>query len=109
MVVEVNGRRFQVTVPELKVANGGATPVRRVAPSVARASGNDITSPVQGTVIRVAAEAGARVAQGDVIAVVEAMKMENDIRAHRDGTLASIEVAVGAKVGAGGIVAVLAE
>ncbi|MDN5748207.1 MAG: hypothetical protein L0H64_06825, partial [Pseudonocardia sp.] len=63
--------------------------------------GDDVTAPMQGTVVRVAVVEGALVRRGDLVAVVEAMKMENPVTAHKDGTLAGLAVAPGASVGQG--------
>ena len=60
-----------------------------------------IASPMQGTVLKIAVEAGAEVSPGDVLVVVEAMKMENEIVAHHSGTVEAVEIAVGDQVSAG--------
>jgi len=121
LVAEVNGRRFAVKVhgwPEAAavgngVARNGSAPRRgpaRRASAAAKpaADGPELPSPVQGTVVRVVAAAGANVRQGDVILVVEAMKMENEVAAHRDGTLEAVLVETGAAVKAGDPVARIA-
>jgi acetyl-CoA/propionyl-CoA carboxylase biotin carboxyl carrier protein len=113
IVAEVNGRRVTVTLPaELAVRSAGPAPARR--PSSKRGGsahhspeggGDAVIAPMQGTVVKVAVSVGDSVAQGDVVAVVEAMKMENPIPAHKAGVVKSINVEVGGAVTAGGVVA----
>jgi biotin carboxyl carrier protein len=62
------------------------------------AAGNDVISPMHGVVVEIPIATGAKVAEGDVVAVIEAMKMMNEIRAHRSGSVATIHVAPGATV-----------
>jgi acetyl-CoA/propionyl-CoA carboxylase biotin carboxyl carrier protein len=62
---------------------------------------------MQGTVLKIAVEAGARVEQGALIAIVEAMKMENEITAHKAGTIAELPISVGASVASGDALAVI--
>ena len=64
-------------------------------------------SPLQGTVFKVAVEKGAEVAEGDLICVIEAMKMENEITAHRSGKVEELNVVEGASVGCGDVLAVI--
>jgi acetyl-CoA/propionyl-CoA carboxylase biotin carboxyl carrier protein len=66
-----------------------------------------LTSPIQGTVLKVAVEQGAAVEEGALIAVIEAMKMENEITAHKAGTVAELPIAVGASVATGDTLAVI--
>ena len=109
--VEVGRRRFEVRVSGRQ--NGtAATPraarARRARPAAATDAGGDsLTSPMQGTVLKIAVEAGARVEPGTLIAIVEAMKMENEITAHKAGTVASLPIAVGASVATGDVLAVI--
>jgi acetyl-CoA/propionyl-CoA carboxylase biotin carboxyl carrier protein len=116
VVVEVNQRRFTVRLPEGIIANGnGAAPGSKPAAkrkggsgkAAAAAAGPDLTSPIQGTVIRVPVEAGQAVTQGTIVCVVEAMKMENEIVAHRDGTIAAISVTPGTSVTIGAVLATI--
>jgi acetyl-CoA/propionyl-CoA carboxylase biotin carboxyl carrier protein len=119
VIAEVNGRRFVVRLPEAFAAsdNGRTRPAaarRPGAPSGpggavggAGDSGETLTSPIQGTVLRVPAEAGQAVRRGDVICIVEAMKMENELVAHRDGTIAELRVAPGATLRIRDVVAVI--
>ena len=109
VVVEVDGRRVEVTLPG-DLAFGGAAGgnIRKKAKSRTRkaaagasASGDAVTAPMQGTVVKVAVEEGQEVAAGDLVAVLEAMKMENPVTAHKDGKVESISVAAGDAVSQG--------
>jgi acetyl-CoA/propionyl-CoA carboxylase, biotin carboxylase, biotin carboxyl carrier protein len=114
--VEVSGRRFAVTVigppPAAGAANGAAParkPARRErAAGGAGSGGDELPSPLQGTVLKVAVEPGASVDEGALICVIEAMKMENEITAHKAGTIKDLPIAVGASVASGDTLAVIA-
>ncbi len=107
--VEVNGRRFEVRVyraaapnkrpPKLSESRGAGT----IAPD----GSESIVSPIQGTVLSVAVEQGSTVRAGDVICVVEAMKMENEISAGRDGTVTQLQVKAGETIESGGLIAII--
>jgi acetyl-CoA/propionyl-CoA carboxylase biotin carboxyl carrier protein len=110
-IVEVNGRRLTVAIHggvALKPVEGrngnGARPAKRSGFSGKRraATGNTLESPIQGTVIRLDVTKGQEVAAGDLLCVVEAMKMENEVVAHKAGTITSLHVAKGAMVQIGG-------
>jgi acetyl-CoA/propionyl-CoA carboxylase, biotin carboxylase, biotin carboxyl carrier protein len=117
--VEVSGRRFDVNVIGPPFAGGGGAagpgngaaarkPPRRDRKSGGAGGGGDtLASPMQGTVLKIAIEAGATVEEGTLICVIEAMKMENEITAHKAGTVAELPVAEGASVGAGDTLAVI--
>jgi acetyl-CoA/propionyl-CoA/long-chain acyl-CoA carboxylase, biotin carboxylase, biotin carboxyl carrier protein len=114
--VEVSGRLFDVKVIGEAVAGGApaaANPGRkppkreRKAGGGASASSESLPSPLQGTVLKVAVEQGAEVAEGDLVCVVEAMKMENEITAHRAGKVTSLNVAEGASVNSGDTIATI--
>jgi len=110
--VEVSGRRFEVTVSGApSAASNGATPVRAERKQRERTkagpSGDVLTSPMQGTVLRVVVEAGAQVEEGALVAIIEAMKMENEVTAHKSGTVTELPIAVGGAVGAGDPLAVI--
>jgi acetyl-CoA/propionyl-CoA carboxylase biotin carboxyl carrier protein len=62
---------------------------------------------MQGTVLRIAVEAGAQVQQGTLIAIIEAMKMENEVMAHKSGTVTELPISVGAAVASGETLAVI--
>ncbi|TKR26583.1 ATP-grasp domain-containing protein [Cellulomonas hominis] len=110
VVVEVGGKRLEVVLPAalaLRAGRGRAAAAgpRRSAPrrTAGRpaASGNALTSPMQGTIVKVAVGEGDTVAEGDLVVVLEAMKMEQPLVAHRAGTIASLAADVGGMVAAG--------
>ena len=106
--VEVDGRRFDVTLP-VGIGSGGAstaTSARRsgTRKTTAAATGASLVAPMQGTVVKVAASEGDTVSEGDLIIVVEAMKMEQPLNAHKSGTIAGLIVAQGETVTAGTVV-----
>jgi acetyl-CoA/propionyl-CoA carboxylase, biotin carboxylase, biotin carboxyl carrier protein len=119
MVAEVDGRRYQVRlrIPAsqaggVTAASPAASPKRRrerrgAGGSSGQASPESVVSPMQGTVLRVAVEVGQTVAQGDVICIVEAMKMENEVVAHRPGEVKRLEVEAGQPVQADQLIAVV--
>jgi acetyl-CoA/propionyl-CoA carboxylase biotin carboxyl carrier protein len=113
--VEVSGKLFDVKVIGEAMA-GGAAPAaggkkppkrERKAGAGGGASSESLPSPLQGTVLKVAVEQGAEVAEGDLICVIEAMKMENEIVAHRAGKVEELKVAEGAAVSSGDVLAVI--
>jgi acetyl-CoA/propionyl-CoA carboxylase biotin carboxyl carrier protein len=85
---------------------GGAKKPKRSSAKKAGAasSGDSVTSPMQGTIVKVAVEEGQTVAQGDVIVVLEAMKMEQPLKAHKAGTVTGLQAEVGATVTNGAVV-----
>lgn len=112
VVVEVGGKRLEVVLPAALALRAGrgraAAGPRRAAPRRAggrpgavAASGNTLTSPMQGTIVKVAVGEGDVVAEGDLVVVLEAMKMEQPLVAHRAGTVASLVAGVGGMVAAG--------
>src|SRR6478736_2328837 len=107
-VVEVEGRRFTVRVlepeqPWRELARRRAERVR-----AGGGGGSDaVVSPMQGTVLSVAVAAGDEVASGDVLCIVEAMKMENEVRAHRSGTVTQLSVETGQPVATGQVICVI--
>jgi acetyl-CoA/propionyl-CoA carboxylase biotin carboxyl carrier protein len=112
VVVEVGGKRLEVVIPAgLSLGRGrgngaGARrPVRRApTKSASQASGTMLCSPMQGTIVKVAVADGAQVVEGDLVVVLEAMKMEQPLLAHRAGTVTGLAAGVGASVGAGGVI-----
>jgi len=107
VVVEVAGKRLEVTLPgTLSVGTAAPAkkgPAKRKASGKAgaAASGDSLTSPMQGTIVKVAVEDGAQVEAGDLIVVLEAMKMEQPLNAHKAGTITGLAAAVGEVVTAG--------
>jgi acetyl-CoA/propionyl-CoA carboxylase biotin carboxyl carrier protein len=106
-IVEVNGRRLKVAIhggvairpAGVTQGNGAKAPKRAGLGGNKRgATGNVLESPIQGTVIRLEASEGQEVAAGDLICVVEAMKMENEVVAHKNGRIAALHVSKGAMV-----------
>jgi acetyl-CoA/propionyl-CoA carboxylase biotin carboxyl carrier protein len=115
--LEVNGKRGAVRLNGADGADPGPAPVAD-APRAARSahrrgarsgagSNGALNSPIQGTVLRVAVEAGAQVSAGDLVCVVEAMKMENEITAPRDGTIQELAIKAGQTVRIGEKLAVI--
>ncbi len=114
VVVEVAGRRLVVSLPaELTQglagpAGGGAAvggkPRKRGGGSAATVSGDAVTAPMQGTVVKVAVSEGDTVSKGDLIAVVEAMKMENPVTAHKPGTVTGLQATQGSSINQGTVV-----
>jgi len=110
VVVEVDGRRLEVSLPgQLAFGDdGGATkapPRRRGAgKGGAKVSGDAVTAPMQGTIIKVAVSDGELVSTGDLVVVLEAMKMENPVTAHKDGTITGLSVESGSSVSQGTVI-----
>ncbi|WP_399344250.1 acetyl/propionyl/methylcrotonyl-CoA carboxylase subunit alpha [Umezawaea sp. Da 62-37] len=106
VVVEVGGRRLEVSLPgDLALGGGGgaktaakAKPRKRAGGGGAAASGDAVTAPMQGTIVKVAVEEGQVVAAGDLVVVLEAMKMENPVTAHKAGTVTGLAAAAGSTV-----------
>ena len=117
VVVEVGGRRLEVSLPGgLALGNGGGSadagairkkpkPRKRGAHAGAAASGDAVTAPMQGTVVKVAVEEGQTVAVGDLVVVLEAMKMENPVTAHKEGVITGLSVEAGAAITQGTVLA----
>jgi len=111
ITVEVGGKRLEVVVPAAlglpRRAGSGSDSAERVRGasrgrrSVTVGSGDTLTSPMQGTIVKIPVSDGERVSAGDVIVVLEAMKMEQPLTAHKDGTVTGLAVAVGQTVSAG--------
>ncbi|HEY5198321.1 MAG TPA: acetyl-CoA carboxylase biotin carboxylase subunit [Solirubrobacteraceae bacterium] len=119
--VEVSGRRFDVRVigrpptgPAIQsspAAGGpaGRRPARRErSAAVGQSAGDELRSPMQGTVLKVAVEVGAVVEQGALVAIIEAMKMETEVVAHKAGKISELPIAAGGSVAQGDTLAVIA-
>jgi len=112
VTVEVGGRRLEVVLPAglagigAPASAGAAKKPRRSAGKKvgAAASGDAVTSPMQGTIVKVAVAEGDQVAEGDVIVVLEAMKMEQPIKAHKAGTVSGLAAEVGSGVTNGEVI-----
>lgn len=113
--ITVNGTAYDVAVEELggsaaPAASIPAAPAAQAAPAPAASSAAGsitVTSPMPGKILAVKASVGQAVKKGEVVLILEAMKMENEVVAPEDGTIASINVAVGSAVEAGDTLATL--
>jgi acetyl-CoA/propionyl-CoA carboxylase biotin carboxyl carrier protein len=111
VVVEVDGRRLEVSLPGGLASAGAASAGAAKKPkrasgkkAGAAVSGDAVTSPMQGTIVKVAVEDGQEVGEGDVIVVLEAMKMEQPLKAHKAGTVTGLQAEVGATVTNGAVI-----
>lgn len=94
--VEIDGRRIEVALPAtFGITGARKRKKRKGAGSKAAVSGDAVTAPMQGTVIKVNVEEGQEVEEGDIIMVLEAMKMENPVKAHKSGTVTGLAVEAG--------------
>jgi len=109
VVVEVDGRRIEVSLPAKllratsdDLATMGPPPQRKTSSSVAGSSmGNIVKAPMQATVVKIAVADGQKVVKGDLLLVLEAMKMEQPVAAHRDGVISNINAVIGQTVSNG--------
>ena len=113
VVVEVNGKRMEVSLPEM---GGAAKPAAKPASksrksrssrTSAKAGGDELTSPMQGTIVKVAVSDGDTVAEGDLVLVLEAMKMEQPITAHKAGKVSGLSAKPGDTVTSGAVLATI--
>ncbi|MCH0564255.1 MULTISPECIES: biotin/lipoyl-containing protein, partial [unclassified Streptomyces] len=114
VVVEVGGHRLEVTLPaslgvvperQPGLVGAAARPRRRGGGGAGTAvSGDTLASPMQGTVVKVAVEDGTRVEKGDLVVVLEAMKMEQPLNAHKSGTVTGLTAEVGRALSSGAAV-----
>ncbi len=117
--VEVSGRRFDVRVigpPGGPAGNGSAPapkrPARAAREATARENGHGgdaLASPMQGSVWKIPVKAGQQVVEGEVVTIIEAMKMENEITAHKAGVIAELPISEGDLVRSGDVLAVIAD
>jgi acetyl-CoA/propionyl-CoA carboxylase biotin carboxyl carrier protein len=116
VVVEVGGKRLEVVLPaslgSISAGAGGAKAGKskkrlRSGGAVAAATGDSLTSPMQGTIVKVAVANGDVVVEGDLIVVLEAMKMEQPLTAHRSGTITGLGAAAGETIAAGAVIATI--
>lgn len=104
IITEVNGKRFEVVV------HSEAEQLKRhkiKSNVVSKASGNSLTSPMQGTVVKILKGNGDLVKIGDLVVVLEAMKMEQPLTAHRDGIIKALHIGVGQSVSSGAALCVI--
>jgi acetyl-CoA/propionyl-CoA carboxylase biotin carboxyl carrier protein len=111
VVVEVGGKRLEVVLPGGLGAAAtdrsatGKKPRRASGKKAgAAASGDAVTSPMQGTIVKVVVEEGQEIAEGDTVVVIEAMKMEQPLKAHKAGTVTGLQAEVGATVTNGAVI-----
>ena len=115
VVVEVDGRRIEVRMPtsllplsDQEVTRGPA-PKRTASSSMSGSLGNTVAAPMQATVVKVAVEPGQKITEGDLIVVLEAMKMEQSIFASRDGVVDAVDAPVGGTVPSGHVLVTIAD
>ena len=105
ITVEVDGRRIEVILPSdmaIGSAGGAKKPARKIGKkSGAAGSGDSVVAPMQGTIVKIAVTEGQEVAQGDLVIVLEAMKMEQPLTAHKSGIISGLTAEVGATVATG--------
>ncbi|NLU72258.1 ATP-grasp domain-containing protein [Streptomyces sp. HNM0575] len=111
VVVEVGGKRLEVSLPSslgataAPAAGGSKKPKRKAAKKAGgAASGDALASPMQGTIVKVAVEEGQQVEEGELVVVLEAMKMEQPLNAHRSGTVKDLHAEVGGSLSAGTVI-----
>jgi acetyl-CoA/propionyl-CoA carboxylase biotin carboxyl carrier protein len=114
-VVEVGGKRLEVSLPASFGGTAAAAPGGAAAPGprrtphakrgqVAAATGDSLTSPMQGTIVKIAVSEGDSVTEGDLVVVLEAMKMEQPLNAHKSGVVTGLKAAVGETVTSGALI-----
>ncbi|MBX3094219.1 MAG: ATP-grasp domain-containing protein [Cryobacterium sp.] len=106
VVVEVSGKRIEVSLPARLIgadaaASAAPPPRRRASGSVNTVTGDSVKAPMQATIIKLAVAEGDKVVKGDLICVLEAMKMEQPLAAHKDGVIANVNAPIGATVSSG--------
>ena len=116
--VTVNGTVYEVEVEELGEGAAAPTPIStpatpkpaapKAAPAPAAGQGTPVNAPMQGTILKVGVSVGQSVKKGDLLCLLEAMKMENEIFAPCDGTVTSVAVAAGQMVATGALIATIA-
>ncbi|MBF4633280.1 ATP-grasp domain-containing protein [Agreia pratensis] len=118
VVLEVDGKRVTVAMPAsfggssstARAATSGSAPKRRgSAAGFSSATGNSVKAPMQATIVKITVAEGDAVVKGDLVLVLEAMKMEQPIAAHKDGTIANIAATVGATVSSGTVLLDIAD
>jgi len=112
VIVEVGGKRLEVILPGELRLGGGDSASKKKAPkrtgggkSGAAASGDSLITPMQGTIVKIAVKEGQVVEAGELVVVLEAMKMEQPINAHKSGTITGLTATVGLTVTNGLVIA----
>ena len=115
--ITVNGTAYEVEVEEVAAGESAApkaaaaAPAPKAAPAAPKAApvanGAKVNAPMPGTILDVKVSHGASVKKGDILVILEAMKMENEILAPQDGTVAQVNVSKGASVNSGDLLVVL--
>ena len=110
--VTVNGTAYEIEIEEINASQVGTEPIKTSAPVLApvnaNAVGETVTSPMPGNILSVNVKEGDTVKKGDVLMILEAMKMENEIMAPIDGTVKSLNTAKGSSVETGAVLCVIA-
>ena len=106
VVVEVDGKRIAVSLPTTLLPHSGRAaaapaPRRHAAGAVSSVTGDSVKAPMQATIVKLVVDDGDQVVKGDLILVLEAMKMEQPITAHKDGVVGALNAAVGSTVSSG--------
>jgi acetyl-CoA/propionyl-CoA carboxylase biotin carboxyl carrier protein len=106
VVVEVDGKRVEVSLPTKLLPSTGSianavAPKRRGGGAVSSVTGDSVNAPMQATIVKLAVAEGDKVVKGDLVLVLEAMKMEQPITAHKDGTVTGVNATVGLTVSSG--------
>ncbi|MBX3104073.1 MAG: ATP-grasp domain-containing protein [Cryobacterium sp.] len=104
VVVEVDGKRIEVSLPARLLGDQSTAiipPKRRASGTVSTETGDSIKSPMQATIVKVAVSEGDKVVKGDLVLVLEAMKMEQPITAHKDGVVTNLNATVGSTISSG--------
>ena len=117
LTVEVGGKRIEVTLPAgfnagapASTSGGKAAPRRSAKRGAGSgASGDDLTSPMQGTIVKIAVEEGQQVEAGELVVVLEAMKMEQPLNAHKAGTVTGLAAEIGQTLSAGASICTIAD
>ncbi|HTT50008.1 MAG TPA: biotin carboxylase N-terminal domain-containing protein [Streptosporangiaceae bacterium] len=115
ITVEVDGKRLEVVLPAGLGATATAPAARRPGSgrrdrrTPGQATGDELASPMQGTITKIVAAEGGQVSAGDTVVVLEAMKMEQPLTAHKDGTVTGLAVQIGQTVPAGGVICQLTD